>query len=246
MIPLLLSALICALAVALWIPPTAGHRVERILGRESALKSWSTVVRSIARTGHAFVRRMGAQGRRHREGERERVVEMLHALSCEVAAGQPPHRALERVLTPLNPGESCVAPHTLAAVRYGGDIAAALRSDSARAPLLLGVSVCWEVSTRSGAGLADALTRLSATARVVADAQSEIEAQLAGPRASARMMALLPLMGVALGIVLGADPLSWLLTTWAGGLCAFTGGLLTTVGVFWTRRIARRAERALW
>lgn len=129
---------------------------------------------------------------------------------------------------------------------YGGEIPGALREDAAAAPLLLGVSICWEVAMHSGAGLTEALTRLAASARSAAEAQSEIEAQLAGARASARMMSLLPVAGLLLGMALGADPLAWLVGSGLGWGCLLLGGLLTVTGAAWTGHIAQRAERELW
>ena len=56
-------------------------------------------------------------------------------------------------------------------------------------------------------------------ARSSEDVRVDLEGQLAGPRATARMLALLPLVGIGFGMMLGSDPLSWLLGTTPGRLC---------------------------
>jgi tight adherence protein B len=73
----------------------------------------------------------------------------------------------------------------------------------------------------------------------------QLEAQLAGPRATARMLATLPLIGLAMGMLMGADPLQWLLGTAPGLLCLLGGALLTVAGMAWTGRIATAVERQL-
>ena len=67
-------------------------------------------------------------------------------------------------------------------------------------------------------------------------------AQLAGPRATAVLLALLPVFGLAMGNALGADPLAVLVGTPVGRGCLVLGLLLEVAGLLWTARITRRAE----
>ena len=67
-------------------------------------------------------------------------------------------------------------------------------------------------------------------------------AQLAGPRATAVLLALLPAFGLAMGNALGADPLAVLVGTPLGQGCLVLGLLLEAAGLLWTARITRRAE----
>jgi tight adherence protein B len=71
----------------------------------------------------------------------------------------------------------------------------------------------------------------------------EVSAQLAGPRATARLVAILPLFGLMLAAGLGGDPLRVLFGTSYGLVCLGTGLALDVVGVLWTERIASAAER---
>ena len=68
---------------------------------------------------------------------------------------------------------------------------------------------------------------------------------MAGPRATARLLALLPVLGIGFGMLLGGDPLAWLMTSTIGRLCLAGGILLTLAGLWWTGRIAASVERLL-
>ena len=111
--------------------------------------------------------------------------------------------------------------------------------------MLRQLAACWQVGADTGAGLAASVGRLAATARAAEDVRVDLEGQLAGPRATARMLALLPLVGIGFGMMLGSDPLAWLLGTTPGRLCLLAGVILTAVGTVWTGRIAARVERLL-
>ena len=63
-------------------------------------------------------------------------------------------------------------------------------------------------------------------------------------RASARLLAMLPLVGLLMAVGLGADPMHVLLETTYGQLALCAGIALELVGLAWTDRIARRAEAA--
>ena len=70
----------------------------------------------------------------------------------------------------------------------------------------------------------------------------ELHAGLAEPRATAVVLAGLPLLGLVMGTALGADPLAWLLGTVAGRSVLALGVLLEVVGAWWAWRIAVRLE----
>jgi tight adherence protein B len=132
----------------------------------------------------------------------------------------------------------------LAAARFGGDVPGAL-AVAARQPGaegLLGLAACWRVAVDQGAGLAAGLDRLEAALRAERDQRADLRAQLAGPRSTAVMLAGLPVLGLALGTALGADPLHVLLHTGAGLACLLVGGLLEGLGMWWAMRIVKGAE----
>ena len=182
--------------------------------------------------------RFGARARRHHAQRRSAAITALGALAAELRAGQPASVALERA----GAGHW---PQAVAASRLGGDIGAALRADAQVIPTLQGLAACWTVAAEAGSGLADAITRLADAARVDEDVRVQLEAQLAGPRATARMLGFLPVIGLLIGSSLGADPLTWLTRTPAGLLCLAAGIGFTALGMAWTGSIARNVERLL-
>ncbi|HEY6793537.1 MAG TPA: type II secretion system F family protein [Kineosporiaceae bacterium] len=111
-------------------------------------------------------------------------------------------------------------------------------------PALLQLVVAVDVSERTGAALAVTLTRLAEALRQEEAAAQERESALAGPRATAGVLAVLPLAGLALGGLLGGDPADVLVSTPPGRVCLVAGGLLWCVGRAWTARLVRRASRA--
>ncbi|MFF8643435.1 type II secretion system F family protein [Streptomyces sp. NPDC015345] len=132
----------------------------------------------------------------------------------------------------------------LAAARFGGDVPGAL-VEAAREPGaegLLGLAACWRVAVDRGAGLAAGLERLEGALRVERDQRADVNAQLAGARSTAAMLAGLPVLGLLMGSALGAEPLRVLLHTGAGLGCLVAGGVLEGAGVWWALRIVRGAE----
>ncbi|BCK69590.1 membrane protein [Streptomyces libani subsp. rufus] len=180
---------------------------------------------------------------RVRDRQAAAVIALCAAVAGELRAGRQPAQAL---LAAGAPGLGASGSAMLAAARYGGDVPQALRV-AARHPGaagLTGMAACWQVAVEGGAGLASGLERIAAGLRAQRDQRDELRAQLAGPRATALMLALLPAAGLLMGSALGADPLRVLLHTPAGWGCLVVGGLLEWGGVAWTARIVAASEGA--
>lgn len=178
------------------------------------------------------------QWRRGSPSSDTRALDALAALAAELRAGQPPIAALQQA-------GSDVWPQACAAARIGGDVTAALRSDAQRAPALAGLAVCWEMAARSGSGMATMVQRIADAARTAQDTRVQLAAQLAGPRATARMLAALPLVGIVIGHLLGADPIAWLLGSPIGILVLALAAACTALGWWWIHRIATHVEHLL-
>ncbi|MGP9019507.1 type II secretion system F family protein [Streptomyces sp. BR1] len=191
-------------------------------------------------------------GRWLRARERERakwrrgdeVVAWCGVVAGELRAGRQPGQALAvaaRDTQALGEAEAQV----LAAARFGGDVALELRV-AAREPGaegLAGVAACWQVAVDGGTGLAAGLERLEAALRADREQQEELRAQLTGPRTTAVLLALLPVLGLLLGTAMGASPLRVLLHTPAGFGCLVVAGALEFAGLCWTARIVRTGEK---
>lgn len=169
-------------------------------------------------------------------------LEWVESLVAELRAGADPVGAL---VVSAAAAPRPVVPRALAAARSGGDVAGALATDAASSELLRGVAACWAVAEGSGAGLAAALLSLADSARAAERVRRELHAGLAEPRATAVVLAGLPLLGLVMGTALGADPLAWLLGTVAGRSVLALGVLLEVVGAWWAWRIAVRLESQL-
>ncbi|MFF8313402.1 type II secretion system F family protein [Streptomyces lydicus] len=178
---------------------------------------------------------------RARDRRAAEVITLCATVAGELRAGRQPVQALAAVRLPeLGAAGSAV----VAAARYGGEVPQALRA-AARLPGaegLTGMAACWQVAVEGGAALASGLERIAAGLRAQQDQRDELRAQLAGPRATALMLALLPVGGLLMGSALGADPLRVLLHTPAGWACLVTGGFLEWGGVAWTAHIVAAAE----
>lgn len=110
-------------------------------------------------------------------------------------------------------------------------------------PLERGILAAGAVAARVGAPLASMLAALGSAAADRGDALALREAALAGPRLSARILAWLPLAGLALAGTV--DPGSWrvlALTPLGWGLTA-AAALMSWLGRTWTARIVAAASR---
>ncbi|MBK3626958.1 type II secretion system F family protein [Streptomyces sp. MBT49] len=195
--------------------------------------------------GVPLLRRVRRAAEVRRAGERrgDAVIALCAALAGEVLAGRQPGEALQRAARDSG-GLGEAQAVVLAAARFGGDVPGAL-AVAARQPGadgLLGLAACWRVAVDQGAGLAAGLDRLEQALRAEREQRADLRAQLAGPRATVVMLACLPVLGLALGAALGADPLHVLLHTGAGLGCLLVGGVLEAAGMWWALRIVRAAE----
>lgn len=95
-----------------------------------------------------------------------------------------------------------------------------------------------------GAPLAPVLDAVVSALARDADAEARRRSALAGPLATARLLAWLPVLGIALGWVLGADPFAVLLDGGGGTALLGAGAAATWVGRRWTARHVRAAVAA--
>ncbi|MEV0846430.1 type II secretion system F family protein [Streptomyces sp. NPDC049954] len=181
--------------------------------------------------------------RRTRGVRTDAVIALCGVLAGEVRAGGQPAAGLLTALRECG-GLGGAEASVVAAARFGGDVPRALRS-AAREPGaegLVGLAACWRVAVDRGAGLAAGLERLERSLTAERDQRADLEAQLTGARATAVLLAGLPLLGLLVGTALGAHPLRVLLHTSAGLMCLGVGGALEAVGLWWALGLVRRAE----
>lgn len=178
-----------------------------------------------------------ARSRAAADARRARLVEAADALASEIRAGLPPGVALGHVAETWAELEPVAA-----AARIDADVTAAFRrlgSQPGAAPMQE-IAAAWEVAQRSGSGLAVALDRAVDRGREDLEVQRVIRAELASARATARMIALLPIV-VVTGAG-GADAWEFLLGSTPGLLCLAAGLGLAFVGLWWIEQIVDRVS----
>ncbi len=144
-------------------------------------------------------------------------------------------------------GEEVGAPPVLAAlaarIASGHDSAGALAETDGPEWRLL--AAAWRLAERSGAPLAEMLDRIAAALVSLERLGERRSVLLAGPRATIRLVAALPIVALLLGGALGFDPFAVLLGP-VGALLASLGGALLLAGVHWARSLTSRLAAAQW
>ncbi|NUR58674.1 MAG: hypothetical protein HOV87_08290 [Catenulispora sp.] len=175
-----------------------------------------------------------------RERRRAEIIELCVTLCSELRAGREAREALQEAAAAACPdlGLGLAGP-----LSTGGDIVQVLR-EAASTPggeALGALAACWQVAD-GGAGMVAAVGELADGLRAERNQRRELEAELAGVRSSARLLALLPSLGLLIGSGMGLAPVPMLLHTGIGQACLLVGVALVLGGVLWMDRIAQAAE----
>lgn len=231
---LLLAASSTACAVWLWTGPTvAATRLHRLTSTSRGF-DWRSPRRLLTRSTPA----------RRADAWRHASIELCHALSAELSAGRTPGEALTKALAAVELPDPEAAKPILAAARDGGDVAAALLSAAPQqgGEGLRRLAACWQVGVTAGAGLSALVERVAMTSRAAQAHRQDVAAQLAGPRATATMLAALPVLGLLMAGTLNMRPLDFLFGSLPGAACLLSGVALDACGLWWTNRMAARAQ----
>lgn len=254
MSPLVPSLLAAAALLTLCLPPAAATRVRALghvpvpagpplvpLAAVLAGVTLGLAAAAAVLAGAAAVRvvaRRSAAARAARDNAAA-VPAVCRAVAAELRAGAPPPLALARA---ADEAPAAVAGHLRVAAAAGRLGLGGEDEPPPGAERLRAVATLWAVAGDAGAGLADGLDRLAEALAAEQRQRADVAAQLAGPRASAAVLAGLPVFGLALAGSLGAQPLRFLATP-AGLACAGLAAALDVAGVWWVRRITERACR---
>ncbi|MEU7813218.1 type II secretion system protein [Pseudonocardia sp. NPDC049154] len=190
------------------------------------------------------VRRRRARAR-ERAGATAAAGELAEAVSRiveELRSGAHPAAALDGARSDGPLAAAALAP-AAAAARLGDDVPAALRRGGAERADLVGTELrrlagAWSLADRHGAPLADLLSGALADLRWRLTFEARVRARLAGPRATAGVLTALPVLGLGLGHLLGADPLGVLRGGLLGQVLLLVGSGLLLAGLLWSDRIA--------
>ena len=168
------------------------------------------------------------------------MAEVCDVLAAELAAGRPADLAVAEAARAW-PELRVVAE----ASRLGGDVPAAFREVSSipGAGHLRFLAGAWVVTHRTGGGLAAATRRVAESVRAEQATRRVVASELASARATARLMAGLPVVALLMGSGAGADPWALLLGTPLGIACLAGGLALELAGLWWIELIAREVGR---
>jgi tight adherence protein B len=174
--------------------------------------------------------------------ERRRLLEALTVLAGDLRTGRSPADALAAAAAFASGRAGEVLRRAAIAAGMGGDVPAALLHGPSAAPSVLrGLAACWDVCAATGSGLAGGVERLDEGLRAAEAQRRSVDAELAGPRATAGLLAVLPLGGLGLAAALGADPLHVLLHTPVGMVCLVMGFGLDVLGLWWASKLVAHA-----
>ncbi|SDX70167.1 tight adherence protein B [Modestobacter sp. DSM 44400] len=262
------GVLFCLAAAALaWPPRRSAHRPARLrtpaLGRPGAggalvdrrAAPWlaavlavsagavlSTVVVAGLAGGCTALGVRAVQGRRRTAAEQRQIAalaEALGVLAAELRAGRSVDDAAGTAVA------GCPEPTVAAALgpvlRLGVDPDTAAPAQTGA--VLTRVACAVRLSARTGCSLAAVVTAVEDDLRARVRAETELRAAVAGPRASASVLAGLPVLGLLMGSGVGADPWRVLTTTGPGTVLLVAGVALEGAGLAWSARLVQRAVR---
>ncbi|SFP17798.1 tight adherence protein B [Geodermatophilus dictyosporus] len=260
------ALLLVATAALLWPGGTAlrRRRLRRLTrGRRSASRAavpppaWPALAGAAAAAGGALLSTplvaalAGAAAAaavravlRQREGRRDEerldaLADALAALAAELRSGRPLEAATTSAVAVCADDASGAA--LARALRVPGTAAAGPGTDLDRA--LARVAAAVRLSAHTGCSLAAVVGAVEDDLRARRRQRLELRSATAGPRASAALLAGLPLLGLAMGSGIGADPWAVLTTTPAGQVLLVLGVALEAAGLTWSARLVRRALR---
>jgi len=184
----------------------------------------------------------GLTRQRRRRGSalqgRVEVARACAAVAAQLRVGQVPSEALI-----VAAADSAVLREARDAQDLGGDVTRVWWSQ-ARAPGyagLIDLARAWQVCSRSGASMSVALEHVADGLAADQSLRALVAGELSAPRATGKVMAVLPGCGVGLGYLLGGDPVDWLLAGPLGWGCLLGGVVLACLGVLWIEALAERA-----
>ncbi|MEI5583411.1 MULTISPECIES: type II secretion system F family protein [unclassified Agromyces] len=207
-----------------------------------------------------FVPRLLARRRADPAAAVDRIAAVAERLAALLGAGLAPAAAWRNVAldapssgSGYRRGHVSAAPSSDDAVlaaaadaaARGDDVAAAidrvLRDRPEAAPAWSVLAAAWSVAEAAGSPLAACLTVLAGSLRDEAQLRRDARAALAGPAASSRLVAALPVIALVFGATLGFDTVGVLFATPIGLGCLAAGAGLLWAGARWNRALIARA-----
>ena len=229
--------------------PTRVRRTAVLLGAVAAVAAVAVLAPIAATAASAVVaasiarRRSGSRNRAQRAEESAALQGALSVLVGELRVGAHPVVAFESAAGEVDGTVASSLRAVAARARLGADVAAGLRSvaaDSTVPDYWERLSASWQLAQTQGLAI---VALIRAAERDIVERErfaSGVTAGMAGARATAAILAGLPVLGVGLGHLIGAEPLRFLLSGGVGGWFLLAGVTLACAGLWWSDRITDR------
>ena len=256
---------IAALAVLLW-PDGRGRGAQRLraIGRRTDVRQGlgelsvpgtaaalsaavaavlsTPLVAGLAAGAACLCARSWVARRSERRAERrlESLTEGLGALAADLRSGRPLDSATEAAVDACADAESAAA---LARALRAPGAAPTPGQDQELTAALRRIAAGVLLSARTGCSLAAVTAAVEDDLRARHRLRLELRTATAGPRASAVLLAGLPVLGLAMGSGVGADPWQVLTTTATGQVLMVVGTALELAGLSWSAHLVRWAFR---
>ena len=176
-----------------------------------------------------------ATERRAAVNERQ-VIKACTMIAGQLDVGEVPSQAMAVVAQDV----PLLAP-AAGAVRVGGDVALELLQ-LARGPGCAGLGALasgWQLCESTGMPLGPVMRQVADTLRQQGDVRDQRQAELATSRSTSRLLAGLPAVGLGMGFLVDANPLSFLSGGLVGHLCLVAAATLACAGLIWTEILAK-------
>ncbi|MCW2686738.1 MAG: type secretion system protein [Mycobacterium sp.] len=186
------------------------------------------------------VRLRQRETRRRRVEESRALQDALDVLVGELRVGAHPVAAFSIAASEVGGPVAASFREVAARARFGADVPSGLHTAALTAALPSHwerVAVSWQLAQTHGLAIA---TLMRTAHRDIVERErfsARASAGMAGARTTAAVLAGLPLLGVGLGQLIGADPLSFLLSGHAGGWLLVVGVTLGCCGLLWSDHI---------
>lgn len=221
--PAVLAGVFAVTLVSLWV----GRATVVVAGVLVAATAW-WVIRDVRRN-------------RTRRTEREVLAAFLGTVTGDLRAGATLPTAWARGAEALPaggpPGLRDVLVSAGVVAARGGSLPQVLQAS----PQLRGLAQLCALSDDYGIPLARLMESAQARFDAARRHAQATQASLQGPQATAYVLTCLPLAGIAMGVVMGADPVGFLFGGGLGGALLVLGVLLACAGFAWSRYIIGKA-----
>jgi tight adherence protein B len=172
--------------------------------------------------------------------ESEALQGALDVLVGELRVGAHPVAAFSVAATEVDGVVAASLRAVAARARLGADVAAGLRSVARSSSLSAHwerLAVCWQLAQDHGLAIATLMQTAQLDIVERGRFSAKVDAGMTGARTTAAVLAGLPLLGVGLGQLIGADPVTFLLSGGAGGWLLVIGVALACSGLLWSDHI---------